>query len=125
MNPSEEHCEVDCDEDLELVEYGGPNELDSREVEACEDKSDSAVDRVSESLCPEVQAGLFFGSCAALNHCDLSSALRTFSTVHTLSSWLEGVGLEVVPGRLSVNSKDWSFTSSMLSEVVSRSDESP
>lgn len=54
VNFFEEYCEVDCDEDLEFVEYGGLNELDFWEVEVCEDKSDSVVDRVFESLCLEL-----------------------------------------------------------------------
>ena len=41
--------------------------------------------------------------------CDLSNALRTFSMVHTLLSWLEaGLEVEGVPGRFRDNSRECS-----------------
>ena len=82
MKHSEEHWEVVDDEDSNWKR--DPGEVGSLEDEA-----------------------LFLGS--GFSHWDHSSAMRTFSMVHTLPSWLEVEGLDgEVPGRLRVNSKECS-----------------
>ena len=127
MKHSEEHWDVLGEETLSPC--WRRDELDSREEEGREDRSERAVESVSDSLLSVSGHGearfLGMSDLAGRSQFDRSRAQRTFSMVHTLSSWLEfTTGLEVVPGKLRDSSKDWS-SSMLIDVVVSVAEDSP
>ena len=116
---SEEHCDVEGEEPFDEVCVCGSGEFDSLDDDSFGEISVSEVDKVFIKV-NDLPDRLFLFSCWD-DQCDLSRALRTFSTVHTLSSWGDRVAF--TPGRFNDKFRDWSFSSSTLSEI-SRSDES-
>ena len=84
------------------------------------ESSELVAESIPEVLLPQVINLLFLSGLGAPDHWDLSRALRTFSTVHTLlvlSSCC--VEVDMLPGGLSDNSKQWWWWSSSSPMIIS------